>query len=50
LLGLFMIYPVFLGYAQHLHGATPERIGLALGAYGLAQADSLRSALGPPGP
>lgn len=38
LLGLFMIYPVFLGYAQHLRGATPERIGLALGAYGLAQA------------
>lgn len=37
LLGLFMIYPVFLGYAQHLRGATPERIGLALGAYGLAQ-------------
>jgi predicted MFS family arabinose efflux permease len=37
LLGLFMIYPVFLGYAQHLQGATPERIGLALGGYGLAQ-------------
>jgi MFS family permease len=37
LLGLFMIYPVFLGYARHLSGATPERIGLALGAYGLAQ-------------
>jgi MFS family permease len=37
LLGLFMIYPVFLGYAEHLQGATPERIGLALGAYGLTQ-------------
>jgi MFS family permease len=37
LLGLFMIYPVFLGYAQHLRGATPERIGLALGVYGLTQ-------------
>jgi MFS family permease len=37
LIGLFMIYPVFLGYAQHLRGATPERIGLALGVYGLAQ-------------
>jgi MFS family permease len=37
LLGLFMVYPVFLGYARHLGGATPARIGLALGAYGLAQ-------------
>src|SRR6185312_10096788 len=37
LLGLFMIYPVFTGYAQHLTGATPEMIGLALGAYGLTQ-------------
>ena len=37
LLGLFMIYPVFLAYAQHLRGATPELIGLALGAYGLTQ-------------
>jgi MFS family permease len=37
LLGLFMIYPVFLGYAQHLRGSTPEMIGLALGAYGLTQ-------------
>ena len=37
LLGLFMIYPVFAGYAGHLSGATPEMIGLALGAYGLTQ-------------
>ncbi|MHB8885523.1 MAG: MFS transporter [Methylovirgula sp.] len=37
LLGLFMIYPVFAGYARHLHGATPMLIGLALGAYGLTQ-------------
>jgi MFS family permease len=37
LLGLFMIYPVFAGYAQHLRGATPALIGLALGAYGLTQ-------------
>jgi MFS family permease len=37
LLGLFMIYPVFAGYAGHLRGATPQTIGLALGIYGLAQ-------------
>lgn len=37
LLGLFMIYPVFVAYAQYLRGATPETIGLALGAYGLTQ-------------
>ncbi len=37
LLGLFMIYPVFATYARHLHGATPAKIGLALGAYGLSQ-------------
>ncbi len=37
LLGLFMIYPVFAAYARHLNGATPARIGLALGAYGLSQ-------------
>jgi MFS family permease len=37
LLGLFMIYPVFVAYAQHLKGSTPEMIGLALGAYGLTQ-------------
>jgi MFS family permease len=37
LLGLFMIYPIFVAYARHLRGATPETIGLALGAYGLTQ-------------
>ena len=37
LLGLFMIYPVFTGYASHLLGATPAMIGIALGAYGLTQ-------------
>lgn len=37
LLGLFMIYPVFAAYAQNLGGATPYKIGLALGIYGLSQ-------------
>ena len=37
LLGLFMIYPVFTGYASQLLGATPAMIGIALGAYGLTQ-------------
>jgi MFS family permease len=37
LLGLFMIYPVFAGYAMRLSGATPAKIGLALGIYGLSQ-------------
>lgn len=37
LLGLFMIYPVFVVYARGLHGATPAMIGVALGAYGLTQ-------------
>jgi len=37
LLGLFMIYPVFTGYASHLLSATPVMIGIALGAYGLTQ-------------
>src|SRR5208283_234241 len=34
---LFMIYPVFADYAHHLSGATPYKIGLALGIYGLSQ-------------
>ncbi|HSC47676.1 MAG TPA: MFS transporter [Gammaproteobacteria bacterium] len=38
LLGLFMIYPVFALYARSLPDATPARVGLALGIYGLAQA------------
>jgi MFS family permease len=37
LLGLFMIYPVFAAYAEHLKGATPYLIGEALGIYGLSQ-------------
>ncbi|HVV62118.1 MAG TPA: MFS transporter [Pseudolabrys sp.] len=37
LLGLFMIYPVFAGYAHNLAGATPYLIGEALGIYGLTQ-------------
>ena len=37
LLGLFMIYPVFAGYAEHLSGATPYLVGEALGIYGLSQ-------------
>lgn len=36
--GLFMIYPVFAVYARSLPDATPTRVGLALGIYGLAQA------------
>ena len=38
MLGLFMILPVFSLYADHLHGATPLLIGMALGIYGLTQA------------
>lgn len=37
LLGLFMIYPVFAGYAGTLAGANPYLIGEALGIYGLTQ-------------
>ncbi len=37
LLGLFMIYPVFAGYAQQLSGSTPYLVGEALGIYGLSQ-------------
>ncbi|HEX7817524.1 MFS transporter [Dyella sp.] len=37
LFGLFLIMPVFSLYAQHLPGATPLLIGLALGVYGLGQ-------------
>ncbi len=36
--GLFLILPVFALYATHLAHATPEKIGMALGAYGLAMA------------
>ncbi len=38
MLGLFLILPVFALYAEHLDGATPFLIGVALGAYGLTQA------------
>ncbi|MEW6354222.1 MAG: MFS transporter [Pseudomonadota bacterium] len=39
MLGLFLILPVFSLYAaDHLSGATPLLIGLAIGAYGLSQA------------
>lgn len=38
MLGLFMIFPVFTPYAQHLPHATPQLIGMALGIYGLTQA------------
>jgi MFS family permease len=38
MLGLFMILPVFALYAEHLPGATPLLMGLALGVYGLTQA------------
>jgi len=37
MLGLFMIYPVFAAFARQLAGATPYKIGLALGIYGLSQ-------------
>ncbi|MFL6623342.1 MAG: MFS transporter [Sulfurifustaceae bacterium] len=38
LLGLFLILPVFALYAQTLAGYTPQRMGFALGVYGLVQA------------
>lgn len=38
MLGLFMILPVMSLYADHLSGATPLLIGLAISAYGLTQA------------
>jgi MFS family permease len=38
MLGLFMVYPVFAPFARHLAGATPYKIGVALGIYGLSQA------------
>jgi MFS family permease len=37
MLGLFMLIPVFTLYAQHLEGATPALLGIALGGYGLTQ-------------
>lgn len=37
MVGLFMILPVFAVFGPDLDGATPLLIGLAVGAYGLAQ-------------
>jgi MFS family permease len=38
MLGLFMVLPLFVAYAQGLPGATPLLLGLSLGIYGLTQA------------
>lgn len=38
MLGLFIILPVFSVFAAGLKGATPELVGLAIGAYGFTQA------------
>jgi MFS family permease len=38
MLGLFMVLPLLALYAADLPGATPTRIGLAIGIYGLMQA------------
>ncbi|RDI48710.1 MFS transporter [Aquicella lusitana] len=38
MIGLFMVLPVFALYAQRLPGATPLKMGLAMGIYGLFQA------------
>lgn len=38
MLGLFLIFPVFALYAEHLSGATPLLVGVAVGTYGLTQA------------
>ncbi|UAW98117.1 MFS transporter [Halopseudomonas nanhaiensis] len=38
MLGLFMVLPVLATYGQHLEGATPLLIGVAIGAYGFTQA------------
>jgi len=38
MLGLFLILPVFVLYAEGLRGTTPTLIGIALGSYGLTQA------------
>ncbi len=37
MLGLFMVYPVFAAFTRQLAGATPYKIGVALGIYGLSQ-------------
>ena len=38
MLGLFLILPVFVLYADELSDATPTLIGVAFGVYGLTQA------------
>lgn len=38
MIGLFIIFPIFSLYINHLQYATPFLIGLALGIYGLSQA------------
>ena len=38
MLGLFLILPVFVLYAEELSDATPTLIGIAFGIYGLTQA------------
>jgi MFS family permease len=38
MLGLFIILPIFALYTHQLAGATPDLMGIALGAYGLTQA------------
>ncbi len=38
MMGLFMIMPVIALYGRHLTSYTPERVGLAIGIYGLVQA------------
>ena len=38
MIGLFIIFPIFSLYINHLDDATPFLIGLALGVYGLTQA------------
>ncbi len=38
MLGLFMVLPLLAIYANDLPGASPQTVGLALGAYGLTQA------------
>lgn len=38
MMGLFLILPVFVLYAEKLRSATPTLIGIAMGSYGLTQA------------
>lgn len=38
MLGLFMVLPVMMIEGEHLQGATPQLLGLAMGVYGLTQA------------